>query len=110
MAARLYNVKVPNFTFCRGREHETSNFLFQFRNFDTPLKSIASIWRIKRDGISAVKFEAAQFHFLSDVFVVVPLPLLKFPKTVGFMQLLAPRAAQTWSLHSVIKLETEKND
>ena len=38
----------------------------------------------------------------------MPLSLLKFPKTVGFMQLLAPGAAQTWSLHSVIKLETEK--
>ena len=26
-------------------------------------------WRIKRDGISAIKFEAAQIHFLSDVLV-----------------------------------------
>ena len=23
-----YNVKVPNFTFCRGREHKTTTFLF----------------------------------------------------------------------------------
>ena len=28
-------------------------------------------WRIKRDRISAIKFEAAQIHFLSDVFVAV---------------------------------------
>ena len=71
---------------------------------------MAALSRGCKPRICAVKFEAAQFHFLSDVFVVVPLSLLKFPKTVGFMQLLAPRAAQTWSLHSVIKLETEKND
>ena len=34
-------------------------------------KRLANIWRIKRDGISAIKFEAAQIHFLSDVFVAV---------------------------------------
>ena len=32
-------------------------------------QKIANIWRIKRDGISAIKFEAARIHFLSDVFV-----------------------------------------
>ena len=32
-------------------------------------KPFANIWRIKRDGISAIKFEAARIHFLSDVFV-----------------------------------------
>ena len=34
-------------------------------------KKVANIWRIKRDGISAIKFEAAQIHFLSNVFVAV---------------------------------------
>ena len=34
-------------------------------------KNFVNIWRIKRDGISAIKFEAAQIHFLSDVFVAV---------------------------------------
>ena len=34
-------------------------------------KKIANIWRSKRDGISAIKFEAAQIHFLSDVFLAV---------------------------------------
>ena len=29
-----YNVKVPNFTFCRGREQKTTTFFF-FLNFDT---------------------------------------------------------------------------
>ena len=24
----VYNVKVPDFTYCRGREHETTTFLF----------------------------------------------------------------------------------
>ena len=32
---------------------------------------IANILRIKQDGISAIKFEAARIHFLSDVFVAV---------------------------------------
>ena len=32
-------------------------------------QKIANIWRIKRDGKSAIKFEAARIHFLSDVFV-----------------------------------------
>ena len=53
-----------------------NGFLFLFLNFDalpknsTP-KKFANIWRIKGDGISAIKFEAAQIHFLSDVFVAV---------------------------------------
>ena len=34
-------------------------------------KKKANIWRIKRYGISAIKFEAARIHFLSDVFVTV---------------------------------------
>ena len=31
----------------------------------------ASIWRIKRDGISALKFEVARIHFWSDVLIAV---------------------------------------
>ena len=34
-------------------------------------KKNANLWQIKGDGISAIKFEAAQIHFLSDVFVAV---------------------------------------
>ena len=37
------------------------------------------IWLIKRDGISAIKFEAAQIHFLSDVFVAVAVVDAKAP-------------------------------
>ena len=71
-----YNVKLPNFTFCRGREL-TATTLFHFLNFDAVLenqstpKKFANIWLIKRDEISAVNFEAVQIHFLSNVFVAV---------------------------------------
>ena len=57
-------------------ETKDNSFLFLFLNFDavpknsTP-KKIVNTWQIKRDGISAIKFEAAQIHFLSDVFVAV---------------------------------------
>ena len=34
-------------------------------------KKIADIWRIKRDGISLIKFETEQIHFLSDVSAAV---------------------------------------
>ena len=34
-------------------------------------KKFANIWRIKWDGINAIKFEAVQIHFLSDVFIAV---------------------------------------
>ena len=36
---------------------------------------IANNWRIKRDGISAIKFEAAQIHFLGDVLAAVAVVL-----------------------------------
>ena len=32
-----YNVKLPNFTFCRGRGTEDNDFLFPFLNFDAVL-------------------------------------------------------------------------
>ena len=41
------------------------SFRFQFQ------KKIANIWRIKQDGMSAIKFEALQIHFLSEVFPAV---------------------------------------
>ena len=30
-----YDVKIPNFTFCGGREHKTTTFVFLFLKFDT---------------------------------------------------------------------------
>ena len=41
------------------------------QSFRFNYKKIANIWRIKRDVISAIKFEAARIQFLSDVFVTV---------------------------------------
>ena len=71
-----YNVKVPHFTFCQVRELKTTTFFFfswtliQSLEFNSR-KNISSIWRIKQDGISAIKFEAARIHFLRDVFVAL---------------------------------------
>ena len=30
-----YDVKVPNFTFCGGRQHKTTTFFFKFLHLDT---------------------------------------------------------------------------
>ena len=69
---------------------QDNNFLFLFLNFDTVLynsthKTFASIWRIKRAGICAIKFEAAPIHFLSDVVVAVTSLLLKFPFVINLV-------------------------
>ena len=50
-----YNVKLPNFTFCRGREQKTTTFFFSsgtlIESFKIQLQQkFAIIWRIKRDG------------------------------------------------------------
>ena len=78
-----YNVKVPNFTFWRGRENKTTTFLLLFLNFAvfqnlTP-EQFANIWRIKRVGISAIMFEVARIHFLSDVFVAFAVVVAEAP-------------------------------
>ena len=74
-----YYVKVPNFTFCRGREQK-NDFLFLFL-FDTVFynstpEKFGSIWRIQRVGISAIKFEVARIHFLSGVFIAVAVAVV----------------------------------
>ena len=56
-------MKIPNVTFRGGRELKTTTFYF------FSLTLIPSF--IERDGISAMKFEVARLHFLSDVFVAV---------------------------------------
>ena len=50
---------VPNFTLCRGREQKTTIFFFFswtfIQSFRIQLqRKSANIWRIKRDGISAI--------------------------------------------------------
>ena len=62
-----YNVNVPIFTFCREREHKTTTFFFFSWTFILSLlefnyKKFANIWRIKRDGVSATKFEATRIQ------------------------------------------------
>ena len=71
------DVKMPNFTFCGEREHKTSTLFFfsLLKLWYSPLefnpRKIANIWRIQRHGMRAIKFEAARYHILTDVFVAV---------------------------------------
>ena len=70
-----YDVKMPKFTFCGGREHKTTTSLF----FSWTPEKNSNIWQIERDGISTIKFEAAWIHFLSDVFMAVTVVAAKAP-------------------------------
>ena len=68
---------MPNYPFCRGLKHKKTTFFFfswtliQSFRIQVQKLALANSWRIKGDGISAIKFEAVRTHFLSDVFVVV---------------------------------------
>ena len=55
--------KMPDFMFCGECEHKTTLFFFL-------LNSIQS-FIIQRNRTSAIKFEVAQRHFLSDIFVAI---------------------------------------
>ena len=52
---------------------------FLFLNFKSMVlrnsaqKEFACIWQSKRDGVIAIEIERTQIHFLSDVFVAVPV-------------------------------------
>ena len=52
-------MKMPNFTFCGGREHKKTTF-FVFPKFDTVFKTSTT-----------ENFEAGRIHFLRDVFVAI---------------------------------------
>ena len=99
-------MKVPNFTFCRGREPKTTqDFLFLFLNFD-----IASYWLIERVEISSIKFEGAQIHILSDVFVAVAVSLLlsyKLP-TFGWLKRVLHMGISKNKMWKGILLETKE--
>lgn len=57
---------MPNFTFCKECEHKATAFL------DSTPEKFANIRQMKRDGVSAINFEAARIHLvLSDAFVAV---------------------------------------
>ena len=47
------------------------NNRYSLLEFISRKKKMPNIWQIERDGISAIKFETARLHFLSDVFVAV---------------------------------------
>ena len=74
-----YDVKMPNFTFCGGHEHKTTIFFFsglnstsrEYKLLESTPGKFSNIWRIEQEGISAIKFEAAWIHFLSDAFLAV---------------------------------------
>ena len=63
-----------------GKRKTTAFFFFSWtliKSFRIQLQNtIANIWRIKRDGIRVIKFEAAQILFLSDVFVAVAVAVV----------------------------------
>ena len=59
--------------FCEESEQKVTFFFF-FLNFDTVFENstpenFANIFRTELDGISAIEFETARIHFISDVFV-----------------------------------------
>ena len=71
-----YDVKLPNFTFYEGREHEKTSLIFYFSElrysrleFNT--RTIRHYLSIERDGIRAKKFKAARIHVLCDVFAAI---------------------------------------
>ena len=46
---------------------------------DLPPEKFVNIWRIERVGISAITFEVARIHFLSDFFVAVAVVVAEAP-------------------------------
>ena len=61
--------------FCEESELKVAIFFF-FLNFDTVFENstpenFANIFRTERDGISAIEFETARIHFISEVFVAI---------------------------------------
>ena len=47
-------------------------------------KNLPKFVEFKRDGINAIKFEAARIHFFSDVFVAVAFIVAKVPDSRSF--------------------------
>ena len=37
LSLHYFDVEMPNFTFCAGREHKDNDFLFLLMNYDTVL-------------------------------------------------------------------------
>ena len=66
VTARLRR-EMPNFTFCGKREDKTTPLFFfpepRYSLIEFNSQKIPNIWQSERDGISAIKFEAARLHF-----------------------------------------------
>ena len=45
--------------------------IFVRKSLRIQLNNLSIIWQIEQVGISAIQFEVAQIHFLSDVFIAV---------------------------------------
>ena len=71
-----FNVKMPYFSFFRGREHKTTFFSFPELYYSLLEFNSRIRIRTKRDGISAIKFEATRPPFLSDFFVSVRVAIV----------------------------------
>ena len=54
---------MPNFTFCKECEHKATAFL------DSTPEKFANIRQMKRDGVSAINFEAARIHLVLVTFL-----------------------------------------
>ena len=65
------NIPTRNFrNFLINGKRPSQRFSFSFPELRySPLEKFAKICRIERDGINAIKFEAARTHFLGDVFI-----------------------------------------
>ena len=77
-----YKTKLSNFTFCGG--HDLGQQLsFSFpevqQSFRIQLHKNANIWQIEWDGMSAIKFDAVQVHFLSEVSVAIAVVVAEAP-------------------------------
>ena len=92
---RDYDVKMPNFTFYRGRKQATTKFYFSFRAWIWSLEiqlrgGFAYICQSKWLGIIAIKTEKTQIHFLSDVHLAFASLDLKVPNRGRFLVLRKP--------------------
>ena len=78
-ASRFFVVPNSRFVEDRNTGQQLSFSFLELWHSPSELNSqkIANIWRIKRDGISAIMLEAARIHFLSDVFVALSSLLLE---------------------------------
>ena len=55
----------------RGHSFSFPELRCSLLEFNSRKKFSANVWRIERNGISAIKFDAAWLHFFSDVFISV---------------------------------------